>query len=153
VTDRNPMVNAPGTPTLVGLPTWFWVRDPLAVGEEAGNLDVTASVEQPDGLVWAKVVATTSGLSISSQYGGTLNGGCSPKQALTDYPNHPKAFDKDACTVEFTHAEVNLPITATTDWNASWTGSNNDGVHPLDFLRQQFNSTISVAEVQNIVAR
>jgi hypothetical protein len=147
---RNPMVNAPGTPTLVGLPTWFWVTNPLSVGEESGTLDVTASIEQPDGLVWATVVAKTGGLSITSAYGGTT-GACEPKRALTHY-GEPGATDATACTVVFTKAGENLGITAKTEWNATWTGSGGTG-GTLDPLAQAANSTISVAEVQNIVNR
>ena len=145
-TDHNPKVNSPGAPTLVGLPTWFWVTNPLSVGDAQGTLDVTAELEQPDGLAWAKVVAATGGLSISSAWGGAE---CSPERALIKYTGGANA---NACTVVFTHAAADLAVTTSTAWNATWTGSGGTG-GVLDPLNQNFTVPVSVAEVQNIVSR
>jgi hypothetical protein len=147
VTNHNPKVNAPGAPTLVGLPTWFWVTEPKAVGNAEGALDVTADLQQPDGLVWAKVVAKTDGLSIASSSGSAL---CPPKQALVKYANG--ASDANACTVVFTHASPSLAVTTRTDWSAVWTGSGGTG-GDLDPLQRGLTIPIAVAEVQNIVTR
>jgi hypothetical protein len=150
-TDRNPKVKAAGAPTLVGLPTWFWVLDPKSVGDNTGELDVTASLDQPDGLVWATVTAKTHGLRISSAYGGTAKA-CGPIRAQVKYGD-ARATDASACTVVFTHAKEGLAVTATTEWTASWVGTGHAAPTTMDGLVQQANSNISVAEVQNIVNR
>lgn len=153
-TGRNPMIDSPGAPTLVGLPTWFWVTNPLAVGGNAGELDVTAELNQADGRVWAEVVARTGGLSITSDYGST-GSPCSPTRAQVKYPKDSATPppDEAACTVVFRRAALALPITVSTAWGASWTGSGQAAPIGLEGLTQFVNTTVPVAEVQNIVTR
>jgi hypothetical protein len=152
---RNPMIDAPGAPTLVGLPTWFWVTNELSVGIDpddpnhpAGTLDVTAALDQPDGQVWATVTAKTGGLSINSAYGGN---DCDPARALVKYG--PDVADSAACTVVFGHASTGLQVTASTAWNASWVGAGHPEPTGLAGLTQAGNIEVAVAEVQNIVIR
>jgi hypothetical protein len=145
-TDHNPKVNAPGAPTLVGLPTWFWVRDPDAVGLRANG---TRTIRAQLGAVWAQLVATTSGLKLSSPAGGTQ---CSPARSGTAYAKGVP--ESNGCTVSFDKASVGFtsgyPVTAATDWLPLWTGS--DGTNGgFDQLTRSVITTVPVAEVQNIV--
>ena len=105
---------------------------------------MTAELNQPDGRVWATVVAKTGGLSISSAYGHT---DCDPARALVQY--HPGVLDKNACTVVFGHASTALPVSASTAWDATWTGSGGTG-GALPGLAQFTNLNVPVDEVQNI---
>jgi hypothetical protein len=152
---RNPMIDAPGAPTLVGLPTWFWVGNPLSVGIDpehpnnpVGTLDVTAELDQPDGRVWATVTAKTGGLSLDSAYGGN---DCAPTRAVVKYG--PGVADSAACTVVFGHASTGLQVTASTAWNAFWVGAGHPQPTGLAGLTQAGNIAVAVAEVQNIVIR
>lgn len=146
-TDRNPKIRAAGAPTLVGLPTWFWVQNPAAVGGAAGTRTIRAEV----GDVWAEVVAATSGLTLRSAAGGAT---CPPARATTRYG--PGVNAANACTVEFSHASVaypkGYPVTATTGWKADWTGSGGTG-GVLDPLVRTVVVQVPVAEVQNVVTR
>jgi hypothetical protein len=149
VTDRNPKIDAAGAPTLVGLPTWFWVTDPAAVGGDSGTRTIRAQIDGSD--IWAEVVARTDGLSISSGAGGA---DCSPAQALTAYAKGAK--EGGACTVSFDHASVGdpqgWPVTFSTGWNATWTGSGGTGGDLAGETRAN-TVDIPVAEVQNVVTQ
>lgn len=149
VVDRNPKLAGPGAPTLVGLPTWFWVTDDASVGGAVGRREIRADL----GDVWAEVTATTGGLRLSSPAGGTT---CVPQQAIVEYGS--KVAASSGCTIEFSRASTaypgGYPVSATTDWNATWEGSENDGVHTdLDQLQRQATVNVPVAEVQNVVTR
>jgi hypothetical protein len=143
--DRNPKINAPGAPTLVGLPTWFWVTNPASVGGANGTRTIRAEL----GNVWAQVVATTGGLSLASPAGSTT---CAPRRAAVEYGR--TVPQSSGCTVEFSKASVRyprgFPVTATTDWRAAWTGSGGTG-GGLDPLQRQATVDVPVAEVQNVV--
>jgi hypothetical protein len=146
-TNRNPKIQSPGAPTLVGLPTWFWVIDPAAVGGADGDRDITATL----GDVSATVTAKTKGLALKSPGGGN---DCTPKQALVEYSD--STSPASACTVEFTRASVaypkGYPLAASTNWGATWVGS--DGLSgELAGLARDFVANVPVAEVQNIVTR
>jgi hypothetical protein len=154
-TGRNPMITkVGGAPTLVGLPTWFWVDDPLAVGDAQGTLDVTAEIQPAGGRVWATVVAATTGLNIAAHPVDYGSGHCDPASALVHYA--PGVDESTACTVIFKHASTGHPagmdVTASTDWNATWTGSGGTGGN-LDPLHQEITTQVAVAEIQNIVTR
>jgi hypothetical protein len=129
------------------LPTWFWVTNPAAVGGGDGERDITATL----GDVSATVTAKTRGLSLSSPGGGN---DCTPTQALVKYSD--SASPAGACTVEFTRASVaypkGYPLAASTDWGATWVGSDglSGGLAPL---ARNFVANVPVAEVQNIVTR
>jgi len=146
-TDRNPKIQAPGAPTLVGLPTWFWVVDPDAVGGGDGKRDITATL----GDVFATVTAKVGGLSLKSPAGGT---NCDPAKALVKYTG--SASEANACTVEFARASVAYPkgyrVAASTAWAATWVGSGNTG-GDLEGLARDFVTNVPVAEVQTIVTR
>jgi hypothetical protein len=147
VTQRNPKIQSAGAPTLVGLPTWFWVEEEEAVGGADGNRDITAAV----GDVSATVTAVTDGLTLSSPGGGKE---CSTSQALVAYG--PGIAEENACTVEFDRASVafadGYPVEASTLWGATWEGSDGEsGV--LTDLTQEVTENVPVAEVQNIVTR
>ncbi len=148
-TDRNPRIDAAGAPTLVDLPTWFWVRNPAAVGGAAGTRTIRAQIVGSN--IWAQVVAKTGGLLISSPVGST---DCTPAQARTAYAKGAKAGG--ACTVTFTQASVHdqdgWPVVVATDWTATWTGSGNTG-GTLDGLHREDDINVPVAEVQNVVTR
>jgi hypothetical protein len=145
--DRNPKINAAGAPTLVGLPTWFWVTNPASVGGTAGTRTIRAEL----GAVWAQVTANTSGLQISSQPGSAT---CDPRRALTRYADGVP--DDRACTVTFAQASVHYaagwPVALRTEWQAAWTGSGGTG-GVLDPLARGTDITVPVAEVQNVVTR
>ena len=146
-TDRNPKVQSAGAPTLVGLPTWFWVTDPESVGGADGDRDITATL----GDVFATVTAKTGGLTLKSPAGGAT---CVPSQALIKYS--AGTSEDAACTVEFTRASVaypgGYPLAASTNWDANWVGSGGTG-GPMEGLARNFVSNVPVAEVQNIVTR
>lgn len=145
VTNRNPKINSAGDPTLVGLPTWFWVTDPASVGGAGGTRTIRASV----GNVWAEVTARTSGLELTSPAGGAS---CPTKKALTAYADGVP--DSSACTVEFARASVaypkGYPVAATTNWDANWQGSDGNG-GGLNGLARTVIENVPVAEVQNVV--
>ena len=147
VTDRNPKIDSAGAPTLVGLPTWFWVPNPAAVGGATGTRTIRAQV----GAVWAQVVARTGGLRLASPAGGTV---CPPARATTAYA--PGVPTSSACTVEFSRASVaypkGYPVTASTGWQATWTGSGGTG-GGLAPLARVVTAQVPVAEVQNVVTR
>jgi hypothetical protein len=146
-TDRNPKIQSAGAPTLVGLPTWFWVTDPEAVGGEDGDRDITATL----GEVFATVTAETQGLRLKSPAGGAT---CEPSKALVKYSG--TASEDSACTVEFTRASVaypnGYPLAASTNWAATWVGSGGSA-GTLEGLARDFVADVPVAEVQNIVTR
>ena len=145
MTNRNPKINSAGNPTLVGLPTWFWVTDAASVGGPGGIRTIRAQA----GNVWADVTARTGGLQLSSPAGGTT---CPSQQALTKYADGVP--DSSACTVEFSRASVaypkGYPVAASTNWAATWAGS--DGTAGgLDDLTRTVTENVPVAEVQNVV--
>jgi hypothetical protein len=141
--DRNPKLAGAGAPTLVGLPTFFWVTN----NDQVGTRTIVAEV----GNVWAKVVATAGGLSLSSPAGGA---DCTPQQATAAYG--AKVVAATACTIEFDHASTAYPsgyrVDLTTDWTAAWTGSGTTG-GDLDPRQRQAFTLVPVAEVQNVVTR
>jgi len=143
--DRNPKVTALSGATLVGLPTWFWVTDPTSVGGTTGNRTIRAEVAG----VWAEVVASTGGLSLSSPAGGQR---CGPGQALTHYARG--VTESSACTVSFRASSVGypdgFPVDASTSWSATWTGSGNTG-GTLTPLQRGTVVVVPVAEVQTLV--
>lgn len=143
--DRNPKVAAVNQATLVGLPTWFWVTNPASVGGATGTRTIRAEV----GAVWAEVVATTGGLTLTSPAGGRS---CAPTVASTAYT--PGAPDSAGCTVEFSRASVGYaggyPVDASTAWTAAWTGSGGTGGQ-LDGLARTTTVNVPVAESQALV--
>jgi hypothetical protein len=145
--ERNPRLRSAGAPTIMGLPTWFWVPDPAAVGGAAGTRTIRATT----GAVFAEVVARTEGLQISSPAGGTT---CPPARATVAYAKGVP--DSSACTVAFSKASVGYPggypVTASTAWTATWTGSGGTG-GTLDPLARSQTTAVPVAEVQNVVTR
>jgi hypothetical protein len=147
VIGRNPKIHSAGAPTLVGLPTWFWVENEPALGGGDGVMDITARL----GAVFATVTAKTGGLKLSSPAGGKT---CVPSAALVQY--HGDATQTSACTVEFARASTGYPqgypVAASTNWEATWVGTGNtSGV--LEPLARGVVVNVPVAEVQNIVTR
>jgi hypothetical protein len=143
--DRNPKVVKAGQATLVGLATWFWVTDPAATGGATGTRTIRAQI----GPAWAQVVATTTGLRLSSPAGSAS---CTPGQARTAW--RQGTLETSACTLAFTKASVRYPagypVTATTRWTADWTGSGATS-GALDPLTRTWVGNVPVAEVQTIV--
>jgi hypothetical protein len=143
--DRNPKVTAAGGASLVGLPTWFWVTDPVAVGAPTGRRTIRAQVDQ----VWAEVVATTTGLHVTSPAGSAT---CTPARATVAWRSG--IADSSACTLVFTKASVGYPsgypVQASTTWAATWTGSDNTS-GTLTALTRTVTVPVPVAEVQTIV--
>lgn len=146
VAERNPKLNLTGGGTLVSLPTWFWVTNPDAVGAGTGG---TRTIRAQAGPVWAQVVATTSGLSISSPAGGTS---CAPDRAVQVYS--AGAADATGCTVAFEAASVRyadgFPVDLSTAWSATWTGSGGTG-GTLPGLSRTVTVNVPVAESQAVV--
>lgn len=150
-TDRNPKIQSAGAPTLVGLPTWFWVTDPASVGGADGERDITATL----GDVFATVTATLDGdgLILDSPAG---DASCDRGRALVKYGSG--ASEDSACTVTFTRASVGkyaakgYPVAASTNWTATWVGSGTTG-GALEDLPRDVTAFVPVAEVQNIVTR
>lgn len=143
--DRNPKVGAVGQGTLVGLPTWFWVTNPAAVGGANGTRTIRAEV----GAVFAQVVAKTDGLTVTSPAGGTS---CPPTVATRAYS--AGASDSSGCTVAFAKASVGYaggyPVDASTAWAATWTGSGGTGGN-LEGLARNTQVQVPVAESQALV--
>jgi hypothetical protein len=146
-TERNPKIDAAGAPTLVGLPTWFWVA-PAAVGGDHGVRTITAALAGPQPLS-ATVTAKTDGLQLNSPAGAAH---CGPERAAVKYAKNLP--DTAGCTLQFTKASVGYakgyPVTASTSWNAVWTGSDGKGGE-LDGLTRTVVSLVPVAEVQTVV--
>lgn len=149
--ERNPKISAVEDATLVHLPTWFWVRDPMALGAGGGDLTIRAQVVNSP--VFAEVTAHTDGVTITSEAGGTF---CDRSAALTTYA--AGAAESGACTVTFDHASVGLPggfgVAATTAWHATWTGDTQDGASvtgDLPGLNRDATTTVPVAESQALV--
>jgi hypothetical protein len=151
--DRNPqMAGANEGATLVNVPTWFWVTNPDSVGGPDGERSIRAEVVNGD--VWAEVTAQTGGLSIGSPNGSAF---CDPAVALIEWGDG--VGDDDACTVSFSRASVSYPdgypVTASTEWSATWEGVTQDGeevggdLEPLS--RQADTVFVPVAEIQSIV--
>ncbi|MCE0535658.1 hypothetical protein LWF15_09050 [Kineosporia rhizophila] len=147
--ERNPKVRDTDDATLVGLPTFFWVTDPEAVGGEAGERFIRAEVVGAADPVWAEVTATTGGLNLDWPGGHKL---CPPEVALREYA--PGLDEDGACTVEFTRASTGYPggypVQASTAWAAEWVGSDGGG-GDLAPLANEITELIPVAEVQNVV--
>ncbi len=150
VVERNPKMtggDALTGATFVNLPTWFWVTDPAAVGGAAGTRTIRAEVG--GGAVFAEVVARTQGLTISAPTGSTQ---CPPARALQVW--HAGASDATGCTVAFPRASVaypsGYPVSASTAWQATWTGSGGTG-GALPVLPRTALVNVPVAEAQSVV--
>jgi hypothetical protein len=144
---RNPKIGtADDAPTLVGLPTWFWV-DQQVLGGPDGAMSITAEL----GNVSATVTAKTEGLHLTSPLGST---NCDRAKAVVKYTGVGTESDASACTVQFDRAGAVNQVTASTHWDPTWTGSDDadgdDSLLPLDI---QDTVNVPVAEVQNIVTR
>jgi hypothetical protein len=151
VVERNPKIDAQGSGTLVGLPTWFWVTNPESVGGPDGTKTIRAEVIGTP--VFAEVVAHTNGLTLSSPAGGTS---CPPGVAATAYT--AGASDTSGCHVEFARASVayaaGYPVTAATTWSATWTGRTQAGANvggALNGLARATTVDVPVAETQALV--
>ncbi len=152
--DRNPkMGSGAENATLVNLPTWFWVTDSESVGGDDGEISIRAEI--PEANVWVEVTAQTSGLSLSSPAGSTT---CDPQTASTQWSEG--AADSDGCTVSFQRASVDspggFPVTATTQWSATWTGSGPSGnmeSGELDPVTSESTVNVPVAESQAVVTQ
>lgn len=142
--ERNPQIASLGQATLVGLPTYFWVTNPVAVGGVGGTRSVTAQV----GRVSATVVARTDGLSILAPGDGVM---CSPGQALQAY----SAGHAGGCSLTFRKASVGYaggyPVEASTTWTATWIGTGRPTPQPIDGpVGGQATFAVPVAEAQAI---
>jgi hypothetical protein len=150
--DRNPKVRDTDDATLVGLPTFFWVTNPAAVGGRAGQRFIRAEVVGAGQAAWAEVTATihADGLVLSWP-GGTKS--CTPEIAIKPYTKN--LSEDGACTVEFQRASTGYPggypVQASTAWAAHWVGSGGTA-GDLPGLATQETALIPVAEVQNIVS-
>ena len=144
---RNPSVGGEGGPTLVRLPTWFWVDDQDALGGPDGTQSITATV----GNVSATVTATAGRFQLSSPGGGKS---CGREQALTKY-TAGAAPDSPACTIQFARASVaypdGYPVQARTQWSATWEGTGEPGGRLPGRTIAAPPANVRVAEVQNVV--
>lgn len=150
--DRNPKITTgPVNATFVNIPTWFWVTDPEMVGGAEGTRTIRAEVVGSD--VWAEVTAETGGLSVAYPGGSQM---CPPEVALREW--QPGAQDTSGCTVSFSRASVaypdGYPVTASTQWSATWEGQTSSGESvggDLDPLQRSTTVNVPVAEIQSVV--
>jgi hypothetical protein len=150
--DRNPKVHDTDDATLVGLPTFFWVTNPAAVGGVGGERKIRADVVGAGQAVWAEVTAVIHQDGLVLRWPGGSKG-CDPDIAIKPYVNGMS--EDGACTVEFQRASTGYPggypVQASTAWEAHWEGSGDTGGE-LPGLATQETALIPVAEVQNIVS-
>ncbi|MGL5859256.1 MAG: hypothetical protein ACRC35_12795 [Angustibacter sp.] len=144
--EHNPKVGRLGGATLVSLPTWFWVTDPASVGGQGGTRTIRAEAAG----AWAEVVARTDEVTITSPAGGTT---CTPAQVLQRW--RPGADPNAGCSFSFEKASVGYPggypVTASTIWAATWTGSGGTGGSDLPGLSRDATVDVPVAESQALV--
>ncbi len=140
--DHNPEIGALGGGTLVGLPTYFWMRDGLTVGGAAGTRTIRATAAG----VWAQINLQNDGITLVSD--GFAPAACSHQQALTRYGD-----GGTPCSVVFTHASIAAPytVTAASAWKAAYqTSDGQAGPVAIDPVVGTAN-TITVGESQAIV--
>jgi hypothetical protein len=154
VVDRNPKAaGGLSGATFVNIPTWFWVTNPEAVGGADAARSIRAEVQGSG--VWAEVTARTDGLSLWSPAGTAQ---CAPAAAMTAWTRG--ADDAGACSVAFQRASVahpaGFPVTASTDWSATWVGQDQGGASvggALEPLSRSATVAVPVGEVQALMTR
>jgi hypothetical protein len=149
--DRNPKLADLQQAAVVNLATWFWVTKPEAVGAPSGVRTITAET----GGVSATVVATTTGLQLSSPHGDAT---CSPSASVVSWARGTP--ESTACTLFFTKASVGYtngyPVNAKVVWNATWTSTTKASATgqttgTLNPVTRETTTNIPVAEIQTVV--
>lgn len=140
----NPKIATRNGAALVNLPTWFWVRDPLALEEER---EIRASV----GAVWARVVARSREMQLESPL-GTVS--CTRDQGRFKYSTGRD--ESKACTKTFTRAAPGaagrFPVRASAKWSARWTSSTGEG-ETLPIRTATVTTNVPVTSAQSLVTR
>ncbi|WP_460445532.1 hypothetical protein [Angustibacter aerolatus] len=148
IVDHNPDAADLDGGSLVGVDTWFWVRNKLAAGGDDGVLTVRAEV--PGG-VYAEVAATSGGLDL--QAGDEL------QHCDTAHSTYEWASGRDpraGCTIRFDKASVGYangyPVDASTTWTAQWRGTGQPNWEDIGDPNQIEGPAfdLPVAEVQSI---
>jgi hypothetical protein len=138
--DRNPGGNA-----VVNLPTWFWLDE---------NLDEEVSVTATSGPNWATVTVTRQTMSVSAP-DAVQQGSCASGGQAYDTSQSPSAQSTD-CALQFHRSSARLggahPVTVSTGWTASWTGSDGSG-GTLEGTTQSTTVDVPVSEIQTVVTR
>ena len=137
----NPKIRATGDAAMVNVPTWFWVRDPLAVAEDRF---IVARI----GPVWARVDALPNGVEIDAA-GQRVT--CTNAQARRRF-----ALGRDersGCILTFdraSHSSGTFEVRASTSWEAVWTSSTGEG-GTFDPRIVEETTDVRVASTQTIV--
>ncbi|NUR09042.1 MAG: hypothetical protein HOQ45_18795 [Nocardioidaceae bacterium] len=118
---RNPTIAAHDDATLVNLPTWFWVTNPVESLAQDGVIDITASI--PGSPVRTHLHAETGDVAITSDAGSTE---CGPEQVQQAYTSG--ASDAGACTISFDRARpAGWDVRTLISWTGTWDGADNNG--------------------------
>jgi hypothetical protein len=141
-----PQVNRnPGGNAVVNLPTWFWLN--RATFDE---ISVTAST----GPNWATVTVSPQTMTVAAP-DAQQQGSCASGGAAYDTSRSPSAQSTD-CALQFHRSSARLggahPVTVSTGWSASWTGSDGSG-GTLEGTTQSTTVQVPVSEIQTVVTR
>ncbi len=133
----------PASVGLVGLPVWLWVNQPGAAtygpSSTSATVDATTVIAtaQVTELVWnmgdgASVTCTTPGTPYADAYGNSMSPDCGHRYTRTSANQPGQVYQ----------------VTATSQWEVSWTGGGETGVIPVTLSS---STPVRVGEAQVLV--